>query len=56
MFLFVIEFVYHQTKHSLLNCSFFKIMYDYKSIFDIYIKSDAIKEKMSAAKKHVEML
>jgi hypothetical protein len=31
-------------------------MYDYKSIFNIYIKSDAIKEKMSAVKKHVEML
>jgi len=31
-------------------------MYDYKSIFDIYIKNDTIKEKVSAAKEHVEML
>jgi len=31
-------------------------MYDYKSIFDIYIESDAIKEKMSAVKECIEML
>jgi hypothetical protein len=31
-------------------------MYDYESTFDIYIKNDAIKEEMSAAKEHVEML
>ncbi len=29
--LLVVEFMYHQMKHSSLNCSFFKIMYDYKS-------------------------
>ncbi len=48
--------MYHQTKHASLSCSFFKVMYDYKSIFDIYIKNDAMKEKVSAAKEHVEML
>jgi len=31
-------------------------MYDYESTFDIYIKNDAMKEKVSAAKKRVEML
>jgi hypothetical protein len=31
-------------------------MYDYKSIFDIHIKNDAMKEEMSAAKEHIEML
>ena len=31
-------------------------MYDYESIFDIHIKNDAMKEEMSAAKEHVEML
>ncbi len=31
-------------------------MYDYKSIFDIHIENDAIKEEVSAAKKRVEML
>ncbi len=31
-------------------------MYDYKSIFDIHIENDAIKEKVSAVKKRVEML
>jgi len=31
-------------------------MYDYKLIFDIYIKNDAMKEEVSAAKKRVEML
>jgi len=31
-------------------------MYDYELIFDIYIESDAIEEKMSAAKERVEML
>jgi len=43
-------------KHSSLSCSFFKIIYNYKSIFDIYIENDAIEEKMSAAKERVEML
>ncbi len=56
MLLLVVEFMYHQTKHSLLSCSFFKVMYDYKSIFDIYIKNDAMKEEMSAAKECIEML
>jgi len=54
--LLVIEFMYHQMKHSSLSCNFFKIMYDYKSIFDICIKNDVMKEEVSAAKKHVEML
>jgi len=31
-------------------------MYDYKSIFDIYIENNAMKEEVSAAKEHVEML
>ncbi len=31
-------------------------MYDYKLIFDIYIENDAMKEEVSTAKKHVEML
>jgi len=31
-------------------------MYDYKSIFNIYIKNNAIEEKVSAAKEHIEML
>jgi len=31
-------------------------MYNYKSIFDIHIKNDVMKEEVSAAKKHVEML
>ncbi len=56
MLLLVVEFMYHQTKHSLLSCSFFKVMYDYKLIFDIYIKNDAMKEEMSAAKECIEML
>ncbi len=56
MLLLVIEFMYHQTKHSLLSCSFFKVMYNYKSIFDICIENDAMKEEVSAAKKHIEML
>ena len=56
MLLSVVDFMYHQTKHSSLSCSFFKIMYDYKSIFDIHIKNNAMKEEVSAAKKHVEML
>ncbi len=54
--LLIVEFMYHQTKHSSLNCSFFKIMYDYKSIFNICIKNDAMKEEVSAAKERVEML
>jgi len=31
-------------------------MYNYKSIFDIHIKNDVMKEEVSAAKEHVEML
>jgi hypothetical protein len=31
-------------------------MYDYKSTFDIYIKNDAMKEKVSITKERVEML
>jgi len=31
-------------------------MYDYEFIFDIYIKNDAMKEEVSAAKKCIEML
>ncbi len=56
MLLLIVEFMYYQTKHSSLNCSFFKVMYDYKSIFDIHIKNDAMKEEVSAAKEHIEML
>jgi len=48
--------MYHQMKHSSLNCSFFKVMYDYMSIFDIHIKNDAMNEEVSAAKEHIEML
>jgi len=56
MLLLIVEFIYHQMKHSSLSCSFFKVIYDYESIFDIYIESNAFEEKMSAAKEHVEML
>jgi len=31
-------------------------MYDYKSIFDIHIENNAMKEEVSAAKERVEML
>jgi len=31
-------------------------MYNYESTFNIYIKNNAMKEEVSAAKKHVEML
>jgi len=31
-------------------------MYDYESIFDICIKNDVMKEEVSAAKEHIEML
>ncbi len=55
-FLLVVEFMYHQTKHSSLSCSFFKVMYDYELIFDICIENDAMKEEVSAAKERVEML
>ncbi len=48
--------MYHQTKYSSLSCNLFKIMYDYKSIFDIHIKNNVMKEEMSAAKERVEML
>ncbi len=54
--LLIVEFMYHQMKHSLLSCSLFKVMYDYELIFDIHIKNDAMKEEVSAAKKRVEML
>ncbi len=54
--LLVVKFMYHQMKHSSLSCSFFKVMYDYKSIFDIHIKNNAMKEEVSAAKERVEML
>ncbi len=54
--LLIVEFMYHQTKYSSLNCNFFKVMYDYKLIFDIHIENDAMKEEVSAAKEHVEML
>ena len=56
MLLLVVEFMYHQMKHSSLSCSFFKVMYNYKSIFDICIENDAMKEEVSAAKEHIEML
>ncbi len=55
-FLLIVEFIYHQTKHASLSCNLFKIMYDYKFIFDMYIKNDAMKEEVSAAKERVEML
>ncbi len=55
-FLLITEFMYHQAKHSSLSCNFFKVMYDYKLIFDIHIKNDVMKEEMSAAKKYIEML
>jgi len=48
--------MYHQMKHSSLSCNLFKVMYDYESIFDICIKNDVMKEEVSAAKKHIEML
>jgi len=48
--------MYYQMKHASLNCNFFKIMYDYKLIFDIHIENDAMKEEVSAAKKRIEML
>ncbi len=56
MLLLIVEFMYHQMKHSSLSYSLFKVMYDYKSIFNIYIKNDAMKEEVSAAKERVEML
>jgi len=31
-------------------------MYDYKLIFNIYIKNDAMKEEVSAAKECIKML
>jgi len=31
-------------------------MYDYKSIFNIYIKKNVMKEEVSAAKEYIEML
>ncbi len=48
--------MYHQMKHSSLSCNLFKVMYDYKSIFNIHIENDAIKEEVSAAKEYIEML
>jgi len=56
MLLLVVEFMYHQMKHSSLSCNSFKVMYDYESIFDICIENDIMKEEVSAAKKRVEML
>ncbi len=56
MLLLVVEFMYHQMKHASLNCSSFKVMYDYELIFYIHIKNDAMKEEVSAAKEHFEML
>jgi len=56
MLLLIVEFMYYQMKHSSLNCSFFKVMYDYESIFDIHIKNNVMKEEMSAAKECIEML
>jgi len=56
MLLLIIKFMYYQMKHSSLSCNFFKIMYDYESIFNIYIKNDVIQKKVSAVKKRVEML
>jgi len=43
-------------KHSSLSCSFFKVIYDYESTFDIYIADDAMKEEMSAAKECIKIL
>ncbi len=54
--LLIVEFVYHQMKHASLSCSSFKVMYDYKFIFDIHIKNNAMKEEVSAAKECIEML
>ncbi len=54
--LLIVEFIYHQTKHTSLNCSSFKVMYDYELIFDIHIKNNAMKEEVSAAKECIEML
>jgi len=48
--------MYHQMKHASLSCNLFKIMYDYKLIFDIHIENNVMKEEVSAAKKHIEML
>ena len=56
MLLLIVKFIYYQMKHTSLNCSSFKIMYDYKLIFDIYIENDAMKEEVSAAKEYIEML
>ncbi len=56
MLLLIVEFIYHQAKHASLSCNLFKVMYDYELIFDICIKNDAMKEEVSAAKEHVEML
>jgi len=54
--LFIVEFMYHQMKHSSLSCNLFKIMYDYESIFDICIKNNAMKEEVLTAKECIEML
>jgi len=48
--------MYHQMKHSSLSCNLFKVMYDYKSIFNICIENDAMKKEVLTAKEHVEML
>ncbi len=44
--LLIVEFVYHQTKHSSLSCSLFKVMYDYESTFDICIENNARKKEV----------
>ncbi len=54
--LFIVKFMYHQMKHASLSCNLFKIMYDYELIFDIHIENNVMKEEVSAAKKHIEML
>jgi len=43
-------------KHASLSYSSFKVMYDYEFIFNIHIENDAMKEEVSAAKKHIKML
>jgi uncharacterized protein YeeX (DUF496 family) len=56
MLLLIIEFIYHQMKHSSLNCILFEIMYDYELIFDIYIKNNTIEEKVLIVMKCIKML
>ncbi len=56
MLLLIVEFMYHQMKNSSLSCNSFKVIYDYESTFNIYIENYVMKEEVSAAKEHVEML